>query len=218
MNKTIPSFVFLWLACLIAKAEVPRPEHPRPDAFRENWLSLNGPWQFEIDKAGDGEARGLISGKDLASTIIVPFCPESKLSGLGLGNTEYFKHVWYRRTFELPASMKGKRVLLHFGGVDYKTWVYVNGQLAGTHTGENAAVRFRDHATTEGRLERIGGPRVRRSPQRPAGRRQAGATTRAKAASIPAPRASGSRCGWKPSARRSSKASRSCPIRTTAAC
>ncbi len=51
MNKAIPGFVFLSLACLIAKAEVPRPEHPRPDAFRENWLSLNGPWQFEIDKA-----------------------------------------------------------------------------------------------------------------------------------------------------------------------
>ncbi len=142
MNKTIPTFVFLCLACLIAKAEVPRPEHPRPDAFRENWLSLNGPWQFEIDKAGTGKARGLTSGKDLASTIIVPFCPESKLSGLGLGNSEYFKQVWYRRTFELPASMQGKRILLHFGGVDYKTWVYVNGRLAGTHTGENAAFTF----------------------------------------------------------------------------
>ena len=84
----------------------------------------------------------MTAGKDLASTIVVPFCPESKLSGLGLGNTEYFTHVWYRRTFELPASMKGKRVLLHFGGVDYKTWVYVNGKLAGTHTGENAAFCF----------------------------------------------------------------------------
>ena len=142
MNKAILSIVFVGLACLIAKADVPRPEHPRPDAFRENWLSLDGPWQFEIDKAGTGKARGLTSGKDLASTIVVPFCPESKLSGLGLGNTEYFQHVWYRRMFELPASMKGKRILLHFGGVDYKTWVYVNGKLAGTHTGENAAFAF----------------------------------------------------------------------------
>ncbi|MGO8750059.1 MAG: sugar-binding domain-containing protein [Thermoguttaceae bacterium] len=142
MSKTIPSFVFLCLACLIAKADVPRPEHPRPDAFRANWLSLDGPWQFEIDRKGDGEARGLIFGKELASKIVVPFCPESKLSGLGLGNREYFTHVWYRRTLELPASMQGKRILLHFGGVDYKTWVYVNGKLAGTHTGENAAFSF----------------------------------------------------------------------------
>jgi beta-galactosidase/beta-glucuronidase len=125
-----------------AAAETPRPEHPRPDAYRENWLSLNGRWQFEIDRDGDGEARGLISGKDLAAKIVVPFCAESKLSGLGLGNSEYFTHVWYRRTFQLPAAMKGKRVLLHFGGVDYKTWVYVNGRLAGTHTGENAAFSF----------------------------------------------------------------------------
>jgi len=125
-----------------ARAEVPRPEHPRPDAMRENWMTLNGEWQFEIDDASDGEARGLTSGKDLSSKIIVPFCPESKLSGLGLGNSRYMTNVWYRRTFELPAAMKGKRVLLHFGGVDYKTWAYVNGQLVGTHVGENAAFSF----------------------------------------------------------------------------
>jgi len=121
---------------------VPRPEHPRPDAFRANWLSLNGPWQFEIDRKGDGVARGLISGQELAAKIVVPFCPESKLSGLGLGNNEYFTHVWYRRMIELPAAMKGQRILLHFGGVDYKTWVYVNGKLAGTHTGGSAAFAF----------------------------------------------------------------------------
>ena len=62
---------------------VPRPEHPRPDAYRADWITLNGEWQFEIDQRGDGEARGLRSGKDLASRITVPFCPESKLSGVG---------------------------------------------------------------------------------------------------------------------------------------
>jgi hypothetical protein len=142
MSKTIPSVMLLCLSGLMAKAEVPRPEHPRPDAFRANWLSLNGEWQFEIDRECDGETRGLISGKDLAAKIIVPFCPESKRSGVGLGNAQYFKQVWYRRTLEVPASMEGKRIRLHFGGVDYKTWVYVNGQLAGTHTGENAAFCF----------------------------------------------------------------------------
>jgi hypothetical protein len=120
-------------------ADTPRPEHPRPDAYRDNWLSLNGVWQFEIDRAGDGEARGLTAGKELASKIVVPFCPESKLSGLALGNSDYFTHCWYRRKVELPATMQGRRVRLHFGGVDYQCWVYVNGRLAGTHTGENAA-------------------------------------------------------------------------------
>ena len=123
-------------------AEVPRPEHPRPDLFRENWMTLNGEWQFENDKAADGEARGLTCGKNLNAKIIVPFCPESKLSGLGLGNTEKLKNVWYRRTIEVPASMKGKRVRIHFGGVDYKAWVYINGKLAGTHIGENVAFGF----------------------------------------------------------------------------
>jgi hypothetical protein len=79
--------VALSLMAHVASAEVPRPEHPRPDLCRENWMTLNGEWQFEIDKAADGESRGLTYGKDLNSKIIVPFCPESKLSGLGLGNT-----------------------------------------------------------------------------------------------------------------------------------
>jgi hypothetical protein len=125
-----------------ASAEVPRPEHPRPDLLRDNWMTLNGQWQFEIDKAADGETRGLTYGKDLNAKIIVPFCPESKLSGLGLPTTEHMKNVWYRRTFELPAAMKGKRVRIHFGGVDYRAWVYINGQLAGAHVGENVAFGF----------------------------------------------------------------------------
>jgi beta-galactosidase/beta-glucuronidase len=141
------SFLYTAVSLLLfgsqaATAAVPRSEHPRPDAFRDNWVTLNGPWQFEIDRKGDGEARGLISGKNLDSKIVVPFCPESKLSGLGLGNTEYFKNVWYRRMVDLPEQMKGKRILLHFGGVDYKTWVYVNGKLAGTHIGEDAGFCF----------------------------------------------------------------------------
>ena len=72
--------------------------------------------------------------------INVPFCPESKLSGLA--HTDYMNRVWYRRMVELPESMKGKRVLLHFGAVDYKASVYVNGQLAGTHQGESASFGF----------------------------------------------------------------------------
>jgi len=61
-------------------ADLPRPEYPRPDFERPLWLSLNGTWQFEIDNANTGEQRGLVSGHDLAQTIVVPFCPESKLS------------------------------------------------------------------------------------------------------------------------------------------
>ncbi|MEI7957046.1 MAG: sugar-binding domain-containing protein, partial [Verrucomicrobiota bacterium] len=132
----------LFSSTLSASAAVPRPEHPRPDLLRESWMTLNGEWQFEIDKAADGESRGLTYGKDLNAKIIVPFCPESKLSGLGLGNTQKLKDVWYRRTFEVPENLKGKRLRIHFGGVDYQAWVYINGQLAGTHIGENVEFNF----------------------------------------------------------------------------
>src|SRR5208283_627273 len=118
------------LGCSLgALAALPRPEYPRPDAFRTNWLSLNGEWQFEIDPGNDGLARGLASGQDLRFRINVPFCPESKLSGLNWGNTNYFEDAWYRRLVTLPEAMRDKRIRLHFGAADYHAWVYVNGQL-----------------------------------------------------------------------------------------
>jgi len=144
MNKlTTGAAGTLLLTAFLAGAgaiEVPRAEHPRPDAVRKNWATLNGEWQFEIDQKGDGESRGLKSGQPLEGRIIVPFCPESKLSGIG--HYGLMTNVWYRRMFEVPASMKDQRVILHFGGVDYQSWVYVNGQAAGTHIGGNVAFSF----------------------------------------------------------------------------
>jgi beta-galactosidase/beta-glucuronidase len=136
------AFAAIIAASLPARAEVPRPEHPRPDLQRENWMTLNGEWQFEIDDKADGEARGLTHGKDLGDRIIVPFCPESKLSGLGYGNTRKLKHVWYRRHFEVPAAMRGQRVRIHFGAVDYHARVFINGRFAGEHSGCSAGFDF----------------------------------------------------------------------------
>jgi hypothetical protein len=121
-------------------AGVPRAEHPRPDACRQNWVTLNGQWQFEIDDQDNGDARGLMSGKDLSSSITVPFCPESKLSGIG--NYGIMKHTWYRRKFQVPPAMQGKRVRLHFGAVDYQARVWVNGHLVGSHTGGSVPFDF----------------------------------------------------------------------------
>ncbi len=126
--------------CAVAFADVPRAEHPRPDAFRENWATLNGEWQFEIDDQDNGVARGLVSGKDLASKITVPFCPESRLSGIS--HYGIMKHIWYRRLFAVPPAMRGQRVLLHFGGVDYQAWVYLNGQRVGSHVGGDVSFGF----------------------------------------------------------------------------
>jgi beta-galactosidase/beta-glucuronidase len=143
MRLLSPIFYFLTtLAVLAAPAAVPRPEHPRPDQFRENWMPLNGEWQFEIDDKADGDTRGLTHGKDLADKIIVPFCPESKLSGLGYANTRKLKHVWYRRHFEVPATMRGQRLRIHFGAVDYHARVFINGRFAGEHSGCSASFDF----------------------------------------------------------------------------
>jgi hypothetical protein len=121
-------------------AAIPRAEYPRPDLCHTNWVTLNGQWQFEIDDQGDGESRGLKSGQDLASTITVPFSPESKLSGVA--HYGIMKHTWYRRLFEVPSSMQGKHVRLHFGAVDYQARVWVNGQLAGSHVGGSEPFDF----------------------------------------------------------------------------
>lgn len=123
-------------------AAIPRAEYPQPDLLRENWLKLNGEWQFGIEKDADGDARGLTYGTDLNSKITVPFCPESKLSGLAIPTIEHIKSVWYRRSFTAPQAMKGKRVRMHFGGVDYRSWVDINGRFAGMHVSENVAFTF----------------------------------------------------------------------------
>ena len=99
------------LAVAALAADIPRPEHPRPQCRRDLWLNLNGEWQFEEDPTGDGEQRGLTSGTDLGQRILVPFCPESKLSGIG--KTDFMKHVWYRRHVEIPEAMRGQRQAQH---------------------------------------------------------------------------------------------------------
>jgi beta-galactosidase/beta-glucuronidase len=102
--------------------DVPRPEYPRPQFVRANWLCLNGLWQFEIDSGDSGLARGLRE-RDLAQQIVVPFCPESSLSGIG--NTDFMHCVWYRREVEIPADWNGRDILLHFQAVDYDSTVWV---------------------------------------------------------------------------------------------
>ena len=103
---------------------VPRPEYPRPQFVREAWLNLNGPWDFSFDEPG------------FDRTITVPFAYQAAISGIG--TDERHDRVWYRRAFALPEDWAGKRVLLHFGAVDYTCKVWVNGALAGGHTGGHA--------------------------------------------------------------------------------
>lgn len=112
---------------------LPRNEYPRPDLVRGEWLNLNGEWEFEVDNGDSGTERRLYERQQLSNKITVPFAPESKLSGLEW--VDFMRSVWYRRSFTLPDGWKGGRVLLHFGAVDYRATVWVNGRQAGFHRG-----------------------------------------------------------------------------------
>lgn len=124
-------------ATFTSTPSMPRPECPSPqfDRGEDARLLLNGPWAFDTDRDGTGDARGLPTAPDAAfgETIVVPFCRESVLSGIG--DTSYCEHVWYRRTVTLPATWIGGRVLLHIGACDFQTRVWVNGQPVGEHRG-----------------------------------------------------------------------------------
>ncbi|MCY3683147.1 MAG: beta-glucuronidase [Gemmatimonadetes bacterium] len=119
----------------------PRPEHPRPQFQRNTWLNLNGTYNFAIDTGQSGEAKGWPQNPaELDRAITVPFCPESCLSGIQ--HTDFMPSVWYHRTLDIPEEWTDKRVLLHFGAVDYHCKAWVNGRLIGQHYGGSSSFTF----------------------------------------------------------------------------
>ncbi len=111
----------------------PRAEYPRPNLVREDWLCLNGKWDFEIDNARVGYHKDYQLSHKLNSKITLPFCPESALSGIG--HTDYMNCVWYKREVEIPESFGAKRVILHIEACDWETTVYVGGKMIKKHRG-----------------------------------------------------------------------------------
>lgn len=103
------------------------PEYPRPQMVRENWLNLNGLWDYAIQQ-GDSKPN-TYQGK-----ILVPYPLESALSGVGK-RVDKDQSIWYRRTVSIPGAMKNKNILLHFGAVDWRCTLYINGKEAGSHQG-----------------------------------------------------------------------------------
>jgi beta-galactosidase/beta-glucuronidase len=141
MKKTI--FILLgWMIVSVASAQTimtdwasavnphsPLPEYPRPQMERtNNWVNLNGQWDYAITNIN--ETNPVINdGK-----IVVPFAVESMLSRVE--KTVGKEHnLWYKRRFVLPEKSQGKKILLHFGGVDWRAEVSVNGQPVGIHEG-----------------------------------------------------------------------------------
>ena len=119
----------------MATCIIPRPEHPNPQWERKHWKNLNGTWEFEIDHGDSGRTRGLVNKEMLDGEILVPFCPESKLSGVE--HKDFMNCVWYRKELPLTeADLQGNRILFHIGACDYETKVWVNGHSTGfSHKG-----------------------------------------------------------------------------------
>ncbi|NPU99581.1 MAG: beta-galactosidase [Candidatus Omnitrophica bacterium] len=117
---------------------LPRPEHPMPQMERAEWLNLNGTWEFA--ETQDNNDEQFLTAETFPDTITVPFCRESRLSGLQ--RTGFMKNVWYRRTFAIPADWKSPRIRLNIGACDWITRVWINGTFIGRHRGGNVAFGF----------------------------------------------------------------------------
>jgi beta-galactosidase/beta-glucuronidase len=129
------------------------PSYPRPRLRREQWVDLCGEWQFAYDDSNSGLLeRWQDSPARFDRRIVVPFPPESELSGIN--DKSYHPVVWYRREVEYTADQQG-RLLLHFGAVDYSAKVWVNGDLVASHEGGHSP--FSADITTH---LRAGGPQV----------------------------------------------------------
>ncbi|MBR7108211.1 MAG: beta-glucuronidase [Lentisphaeria bacterium] len=130
---------------------IPRPEYPRPQFYRKDWLNLNGQWSYELDLSESGvdddalvfghpaqgkipdRSRTAVSAGIYSQEITVPFCPESPLSGVNF--KDFIPSIFYARKITVPADWQGKQILLHFGGVDNTAMVYIDGKFAGRHKG-----------------------------------------------------------------------------------
>lgn len=103
-------------------------EYPRPQLVRSEWQNLNGLWDYSIKPKGQN-SPGSFDGK-----ILVPFCVESLLSGVGK-MVKPDQELWYKTSFSIPTDWRKKKILLHFDAVDWETNVWINGKKAGSHTG-----------------------------------------------------------------------------------
>lgn len=112
---------------------IPRQEYPRPQFERKEWMNLNGKWTCAFDFSRSGTEKGWAQTAGFEQTITVPFCPESRLSGIGF--TDFIEVIWYHRKIDIPTEWSDRRILLHFGGVDYRCIIYLDGKEAGRHTG-----------------------------------------------------------------------------------
>ncbi len=114
-------------------------EYPKPQFRRETWLNLNGKWAFDFDDQNVGIKEKWFLNHSYTKQIEVPFAFQTALSGIH--DLTLHDYVWYQRTFKVPNTWND-RVRIHFGAVDYESWVYINGQLIGHHIGGNDSFSY----------------------------------------------------------------------------
>ncbi len=127
--KIVPGHIATQWAADVSPANT-LPEYPRPQMQRSEWQNLNGLWQYAIFPVSNNDAIPTT----FQGNILIPFAVESALSGVGktVGKDNI---LWYQRTIMTPKKLKGKKILLHFGAVDWRSDIYVNGKKIGRHEG-----------------------------------------------------------------------------------
>jgi len=138
MRKVISALLLAFVA--LSVWGVPRSEYPRPQFERQDWVNLNGEWSYTFDFVGSGMEKKHYQSKGFDGKIVVPFCPESRLSGVGY--TDFMNNIWYQRQIQMPSAWNGRNVRLNFGAVYYNSAVYIDGILVGRHFGGSTSFSF----------------------------------------------------------------------------
>jgi beta-galactosidase/beta-glucuronidase len=119
---------------------IPRAEYPRPQFVKEKWVNLNGLWTYQFDFGNSGTEQDYTDSKGFDHSILVPFCPESKLSGVEY--TDFINYMWYHRKVMVPQDWANQRIQLNFGAVDYLAEIFINGEFVGRHYGGTSSFSF----------------------------------------------------------------------------
>lgn len=118
-----------------------RKAYPRPQFVRENWVNLNGTWEFSFDDENQGLTnKWYENGRGFDKKIEVPFVYQTELSGIN--KKDIHEIVWYRKELLISPLKEGQKLILHFGAVDYLATVYVNGEMVGNHEGGQTSFSF----------------------------------------------------------------------------
>ncbi len=123
-----------------ASGAVPRPEYPRPQFERSEWVNLNGEWSYTLDLNSVGLEKGYRSSDGFDGKIVVPFAPESKLSGVEY--KDFVTGIWYQRKITVPLTWAGRNIRLNFGAVYYESDIFIDGKFVGRHFGGTSSFSF----------------------------------------------------------------------------